>query len=213
MQQTRIPPTPSADPVDWEERYASAADEYFFGREPSVLARLAVHFWRLIHGERPARVLDLGCGEGRDAVYFAEQCWRVTAVDQAPSGVHKAARLADERHVRLDAVHCTDLRDCLSEGDHTLVFAGNSLTALGDDCLPFLARMRDSTPAGGLNAVRVATRDAWGQETRQGPYRFDRNELKLEYRGWRLLYYGEDLLYVRHLDGLASFADIVAQRP
>jgi 2-polyprenyl-3-methyl-5-hydroxy-6-metoxy-1,4-benzoquinol methylase len=37
-----------------------------------------------------ARVLDVGCGEGRDSVFFAERGFDVTGVDIARSGLAKA---------------------------------------------------------------------------------------------------------------------------
>lgn len=47
----------------------------------------------------PGRALDLGCGEGRNAVWLAERGWDVTAVDFSEMGLAKAARLADAREV------------------------------------------------------------------------------------------------------------------
>lgn len=207
--------------VDWEERYRSTNGDYFFGKEPSALARLAVHFWHICNGQRPAHVLDLGCGEGRDAVYFAQQGWRVAAVDCSPTAIERVKQLADEAHVRLEAVVCGDMRHCVAEpeqhglrppSEYDLVFAGCSIGGLGDEALRFLDKLRTLAPIGALHAIRSATREAWGLEQRPGFYRFDRNELKLEYRRWRLLYYAEDLLYVPHMDRLASFADVIAQK-
>ncbi|NUQ71291.1 MAG: methyltransferase domain-containing protein [Chthonomonadales bacterium] len=195
----------------WEERFAEDAETYFFGKEPSALGRLALRFWKLCRGDDTARILDLGCGEGRDAAWFAEQGHRVTAVEPAPSGLAKAHRLAEERGARLETGLCCDMLEVDLAG-YDLYFAGNSLNLLGRSCLPFLRRLRAATPRGGLHAVRIATRESWGPDPRPGHYRFDHNELKHEYRGWRLLYYGEDLIYVPHLDRLASFADIIAQK-
>lgn len=46
-------------------------------------------------GALPAgRVIDLGCGSGRDAVYLAMQGHRVTAVDLLPDALEKASALA-----------------------------------------------------------------------------------------------------------------------
>jgi SAM-dependent methyltransferase len=53
-----------------------------------------------------ARVLDLGCGEGRDSVFFAERGFDVTGVDIARSGLSKAERLACARGVRVRWVSC-----------------------------------------------------------------------------------------------------------
>jgi 2-polyprenyl-3-methyl-5-hydroxy-6-metoxy-1,4-benzoquinol methylase len=38
----------------------------------------------------PGRALDLACGNGRNAIWLAEQGWDVTAVDQAPAFEHSA---------------------------------------------------------------------------------------------------------------------------
>ena len=56
----------------------------------------------------PGRALDLGSGEGRDAVWLAERGWQVTAVDFSPVAPDKARRLAQARGVTVDFV-LTDL--------------------------------------------------------------------------------------------------------
>jgi SAM-dependent methyltransferase len=50
-------------------------------------------------GLRPGHVLDLACGEGRNAVWLAERGWQVTGVDFAAVGLEKARRLAGARGV------------------------------------------------------------------------------------------------------------------
>src|SRR5262245_44124023 len=52
----------------WAGEYAATPDRLIWGIQPSPLAREASE----IVGRR-AHVLDLGCGEGRDSVFFAEQ--------------------------------------------------------------------------------------------------------------------------------------------
>ncbi len=44
---------------------------------------------------RPGRAVDLACGEGRNAVWLAEQGWEVTGVDFSPVGLAKAQRFAE----------------------------------------------------------------------------------------------------------------------
>ena len=50
----------------------------------------------------PGRALDLGAGEGRNAIWLAERGWRVTAVDFSEIGLQKARRLAEARGVEVD---------------------------------------------------------------------------------------------------------------
>jgi SAM-dependent methyltransferase len=58
----------------------------------------------------PGRALDLGAGEGRNAVWLAEQGWDVTAVDFSEVGLAKGERLATQRGVRVRWL-VADLRD------------------------------------------------------------------------------------------------------
>jgi SAM-dependent methyltransferase len=56
------------------------------------------------------RALDLGTGEGRNAIWLAEHGWQVTAVDFSAAGLDRAARLAAERGVKVEWVQA-DLLD------------------------------------------------------------------------------------------------------
>ena len=56
------------------------------------------------------RAVDLGTGEGRNAIWLAERGWQVTAVDFSAAGLARAARLARERGVSVDWVRA-DLLD------------------------------------------------------------------------------------------------------
>ena len=63
----------------WENRYREN------GRSWSGRVNAAVE--REISGVAPGTALDLGCGEGGDALWLAHNGWRVTAVDIAPSAI------------------------------------------------------------------------------------------------------------------------------
>lgn len=80
----------------WDERYAG--DEYAYGTLPNDF--LVSRVTALPRG----RVLCLGEGEGRNAVWLAQQGFEVHAVDASSVGLEKARRLARERGVQLQAV-------------------------------------------------------------------------------------------------------------
>ena len=63
----------------WEERYASA-DAVWSGRVNATLAEV-------VSTLAVGRALDLGCGEGGDAIWLAQQGWQVTAVDVSPTAI------------------------------------------------------------------------------------------------------------------------------
>jgi chemotaxis protein methyltransferase CheR len=91
------PPDPTPDPTPsdavafWQDRYAGT-DRVWSGRPNAVLVREVADL-------PPGRALDLGCGEGGDAVWLAEQGWQVTAVDIATNALARVTALAAERGV------------------------------------------------------------------------------------------------------------------
>lgn len=75
----------------WEQRYSSS-ERTWSGRVNAQLAAVAV--------DLPAgRALDLGCGEGADAVWLAERGWQVLAVDISATALQRAAEGASARNV------------------------------------------------------------------------------------------------------------------
>lgn len=75
------------EPEDWNQRYEQS--ELVWGAAANRVLVSEV-------GTRvPGRALDLGCGEGRNAVWLASQGWTVTGVDFSEVGLEKARRLAE----------------------------------------------------------------------------------------------------------------------
>ncbi len=77
------------DQAAWDERYAGP--ELVWGAGPNcfVAAELAAL--------EPGRALDLGTGEGRNAIWLAGRGWQVTGVDFSAVGLARAAELARQR--------------------------------------------------------------------------------------------------------------------
>jgi thioredoxin reductase/trans-aconitate methyltransferase len=90
----------------WEERYRSRQAVWSGRPNPQLVAEAATL--------APGRALDVGCGEGADAVWLAERGWRVTAADISTTALeraaaHAAATGADVAE-RIEWTH-VDLRD------------------------------------------------------------------------------------------------------
>lgn len=74
------------DRKDWDRKYAekelvwSAGPNGFLVEEVSSL--------------RPGTAADLAAGEGRNAIWLAQQGWQVTAVDYSPVAIDKGRRIA-----------------------------------------------------------------------------------------------------------------------
>ena len=78
----------------WDGRYRES-DRIWSGNPNTVLVRE-------VEGMAPGRALDLGCGEGADAIWLARQGWRVTAVDISGVALERAVRNAAEVADRID---------------------------------------------------------------------------------------------------------------
>jgi SAM-dependent methyltransferase len=85
------------DRSDWNARYATT--DLVWGTDPNrfVVAELEGR-------TRQGRALDLACGEGRNAIWLAEQGWNVTAVDFSDVAIERARQLAADRGVDVEWV-------------------------------------------------------------------------------------------------------------
>lgn len=80
----------SAPPqTHYEEKYRHS--DFYWGIRPN---HLCYEIMKLRPPIQPYRVLDIGCGEGKDAVFFAKNGYEVTAFDIAESGIQKAREFA-----------------------------------------------------------------------------------------------------------------------
>lgn len=88
-------------PIDnesnWNRRYSKK--HYIYGKSPAKF--LAENFDFIKPG---SLVLDMGMGEGRNAVFLAEKGHKVTGIDISSVAVKKAKLLADEKKVRIKTV-------------------------------------------------------------------------------------------------------------
>lgn len=100
------------DSTAWDERY-STNELIWTGRANQFVER---HLADL----EPGSAVDLGAGEGRNAVWLAQRGWTVTAVDFSSVGLEKAAKLAEEHGVEL-AVECADATTWEPDGPVDLV--------------------------------------------------------------------------------------------
>jgi SAM-dependent methyltransferase len=75
----------------WEERYSG--DDQIWSGEPNL--QLVAEASDLA----PGTALDLGCGEGGDAIWLARRGWAVAGADFSTAGLARAARLAAQAGV------------------------------------------------------------------------------------------------------------------
>jgi SAM-dependent methyltransferase len=79
------------DRHQWDERYGGVELLWTSAPNQFLVSEVA--------GLPAGSAVDLACGEGRNAVWLAEQGWVVTGVDFSSVGLAKAQRLAQSRQV------------------------------------------------------------------------------------------------------------------
>jgi SAM-dependent methyltransferase len=115
-QHTAHPQAPDTDdPIEfWENRYGEK-HAIWSGRANRMLVDTVADL-------PPGRALDLGCGEGGDAIWLAERGWAVTGVDISPTAVARATRAATDRGLSAD-FRTVDLETWRTEETFDLVTA------------------------------------------------------------------------------------------
>jgi SAM-dependent methyltransferase len=98
----------------WEEFYAGGRARWSGEPNASLVEEVS--------GLTPGTALDLGCGQGGDAIWLAAQGWEVTATDISATALEVAARHAAEAGVTVTWER-HDLADSQPEGSFDLVAA------------------------------------------------------------------------------------------
>jgi len=180
----------------WDERYR-AGEQVFETPSP-----LVVQFTRHL---APGAALDLAAGPGRNALYLAEQGWRVTAVDGSAVAIDLLQASAGRRNLTIDA-SLVDLEGEKFEFPSQAYDLVLSCYYLQRNLIP---TMKSALGPGGLLIMIVHLADAdqpLGTPTRARP-----DELRTYFESWGILHYREgEPGESGHRHGVA---EVVAQKP
>jgi cyclopropane fatty-acyl-phospholipid synthase-like methyltransferase len=195
----------------WEKRFQT--QDYVFGTEPARF--LKTHEALLTEGQTALSVAD---GEGRNSVFLAEKGLTVTALEQAPSALAKARKLAAARNVTVDfrqadvmAYDFTDQYD---------IVVGIFIQFMGSESRRRLFQgMKTAVKPGGLILLHGYTPKQLDYKT-GGPPHVDNMYTEVILRG---LFAGWEVLtchdYIREItegsghSGRSALIDFIARKP
>ncbi|WP_067962391.1 bifunctional NAD(P)/FAD-dependent oxidoreductase/class I SAM-dependent methyltransferase [Nocardiopsis trehalosi] len=156
-------PDPALPPAEFWDGFYRERDRVWSGRANDALVREA-------GGLPPGRALDLGCGEGADAVWLAGRGWKVTAVDISAVALERAARHAADAGVG-DRItwERADLEEFVPDGGFDLVSA-QFLHAPGELAREAILRRAAAAvaPGGVLLVESHATGPSWDPDAHGG---------------------------------------------
>ena len=195
--------------------YCEAAD-YFNKKYGMSATHSAV---RAAEGIVPVgKVLDMGCGQGRNALYLGLKGFDVTAVDNNPHAVQNVEELAriEELNVRafeydLNAANIQENFDYMVA---TVVFMFLMPRYVPD----VIANMKEHTNPGGYNLIVSAMDTEDFPCPMPFPFKFGEGELREYYKDWELVEYKEELGSMHAKDEFGNpiqfkFVTMLAKKP
>ena len=169
----------------WDSMYRDlTAPVTFGGGEPSAEVVEAAR-----HLPNGAQVIDVGCGDGRNALFLASRGFKVTAIDISPVGIAKVQQFAAERDLVVDA-RVQDMCETTFQSDYNLVVSMGCLHLVERECWsPLLRRMQEATCPGGYHAVGVMTNVLPAPEDQRDHFigLFGDGELFARYADWEIV--------------------------
>lgn len=136
--------------TDYDRRYDT--EEYYWGLTPN---RICYDIMKLLPPIRPYRVLDIGCGEGKDAVFLAKCGYDVTAFDISEQGIEKAKKLAGYNKVS-PKLFKADLFDYRPDTEYDIIFSSGVLHFIPQTQRRELCdSLKAHTSQNGINALNV----------------------------------------------------------
>jgi SAM-dependent methyltransferase len=137
----------------------------------------------------PGEALDVGMGQGRNAILLARRGWKVTGFDVAEVGLQKARDLASSLGLSIHAVHASDTEFDFGQQRWDLIAIIHAIEKRS------VCRVREALRKGGAVVIEAAHKEPGGY-----PFGFETNELLKIFEGFDILRYEERL-------GLHDFAD------
>lgn len=182
-------------PTSYDEKYRR--EDYYWGIAPN---RLCYEIMKLRPPVKPYRVLDIGCGEGKDAVFLARNGYQVSAFDIAETGLKKARKLAEQNHVTVDFFKA-DINSYRPDNEFDIIFSSGVFhyTEPGERTL-LINALKDCTTAHGIHAINVFVAkpfleiapDTDTRERKQTPWYS--GELFTQYHDW-MFHKNEEIIF------------------
>ena len=164
-------------------------DDSYRGTPPWDIGRPQREFVRLAEkGEVRGKVLDVGCGTGENAIFFAKRGLEVWGVDAAPRAIEKAERKADLKGVKVTFLVADALRlERLKLRFDTITDCGLFHTFSDEERSKFIRSLNSALEPGGTYLMLCFSErepTEWG-----GPRRVTREEIRKTFReGWNVNY-------------------------
>ena len=175
----------------YDERYERPG--YYWGKKPS---NSCYRVLQMLPPDRPLRLLDIGCGEGRNAIFFARNGYQVTAFDTSARGVEKTKQLAADAGVPIEAFAADINEFRLTEPFDVLFSTGVLQYVPLEQRKDLFDNYRAYTSPGGLNVFSVFVKKPFigkAPDAERTAYKWISGELLTYYHEWKIEHCTEEI--------------------
>ncbi len=160
----------------------------------------------------PCDALDMGCSNGRNALYLSQLGFNVTAVDNNPSAIHMLQQIISEENIDNIQAQVYDINNANLTNDFGFIACTVTLMFLDPSRVnAVIANMQERTLPGGYNLIVCAMSTAAHPCPMPFRFTFKEGQLAEAYQGWELVKYNEDL-GTMHNGAQLQFATMLARK-
>lgn len=180
----------ATEDVEWYLEFYCKSEDYF----PKKYNSNPVHSEVLeaMDTVKPCKVLDLGCGQGRNALFLAQHGFDVTAVDQNELSLEILQSIVEQEDIEMP-VGLYDINSASIGQTYDFIVSTVVLMFLQAERIPAIIRnMQEQTSIGGYNLIVCAMDTEDYPCSVNFPFTFKEGELANYYQDWELIKYNEN---------------------
>lgn len=180
--------------TNYDLKYST--EDFYWGLQPDKLVVDSIQYL-----PPAAKVLDLGCGEGRNSFFLAKNNFKVTAVDISEPGIKKVKKFARQEKISIKT-YSDDINSFLTSGEvkqslYDAIFCLNSLQFVSQvNIINLIKKIKLITKPQGFNIISSFIAESSKQREavlQKGFYYFNQGELLSLYQDWKSVFYEEKI--------------------
>jgi len=160
----------------------------------------------------PCTALDMGCSNGRNALYLSQLGFNVTAVDNNPNAIAMLQQVIGEEGISNLKAQVYDINSAALAEDYGFIACTVTLMFLDPARVAaVIGDMQAHTLPGGYNLIVCAMSTAELPSPMRFPFTLKAGQLSEAYQGWELIKYNEDVGRM-HNGAQLQFATLLARK-
>jgi tellurite methyltransferase len=175
----------------YDKRYDQ--QEYYWGICPSSIC---LEVLKKLPPDKPLKLLDIGCGEGRNTVFFARNGYHVTAFDSSERGIEKTKKLVEKTSLRAN-LFTADIKEFRLKEDFDILFSTGVLHYISKELRSgIFNNYKSLTKPGGLNVFSVFVHKPFigkAPDAEKMAHEWISGELLTYYHDWEIEYCVEEI--------------------